>query len=126
MTDGLKCKRCRYISRQIQKIQAHCRKAHNRRNPRIKCRPSSNNTPPLGVTWTGNVHCQRFLRWGAGSEWFEVDRKSGRKKAPDTSGSRVMALPVYCLAPEVSGHLRGALKRRAGVPASRGLATRVQ
>lgn len=86
---------------------------HNWHKPRSKGRPNSNDTPPVDIPWIENVHCQRFFRSGAGSGWFEVDRKSGRKKAPDTTGLRVVGLPaeVSRLAPEVSGHLRGALQR---------------
>ena len=38
-SDGLKCRKCSYISRHVQKMQSHCRKKHGWQNPRGAGRP---------------------------------------------------------------------------------------
>ena len=83
-TDGRKCRKCPYIARQLQKIQAHCRKYHGWMNDRGPGRPSLKRKrqpadapeTPVELPWTENIACQRFFRSRNASGWFEIDRKS--------------------------------------------------
>lgn len=76
--DGLKCRKCPYIARQLQKIQAHCRIRHGWENKRIAGRPDlkrkrspTGNTASTASTaiaeaqtelpWRENVACQLIL-----------------------------------------------------------------
>ncbi|KJK87120.1 hypothetical protein H633G_09028 [Metarhizium anisopliae BRIP 53284] len=98
--DGLKCRQCPYIARQLQKIQAHCRTHHgwvNKRTagrPDLKRRRSPSDGPGMteaqaGLPWRENVACQRFFPSRLASGWFEIGRlslpTSGHKTyAPET------------------------------------------
>ncbi len=88
--DGLKCRQCPYIARQLQKIQAHCRTCHDQENNRTAGRPDlKRKISPEVVTggasraeaqkqlpWRENVACQRFFPSRRASGWFEIGRLS--------------------------------------------------
>ncbi|KAJ6785851.1 hypothetical protein PWT90_08726 [Aphanocladium album] len=88
--DGLKCRRCPYIARQLQKIQAHYRTRHGWQNSRSAGRPDLkrkrspvddevgvNATDTLAeLPWRENVACQRFFPSRLASGWFEISRLS--------------------------------------------------
>lgn len=76
-SDGLKCLMCPYISRHVQKIQAHCRVAHGWKNERKRGRlTATDSLRSCKVPWTTGVKCQRFFRSRAASGWFEVGRSA--------------------------------------------------
>ena len=77
--DGLKCRKCSYISRHVQNMQDHCRKKHGWQNPRGAGRPASGTGKLPELPWSEDVSCQRFFPSRAGSAWFEVGRKSGKQ-----------------------------------------------
>lgn len=70
-TDGLKCRECPYIARQLQKVQAHCRTEHGWENDRKAGRPdlkrkrapkdgrgsSVSNPQEVSLLWRENVRC---------------------------------------------------------------------
>lgn len=73
--DGLKCLLCPYISRHLQKIQAHCRINHGWKNQRKRGRLAvTKSLRDCEVLWTTGVKCQRFFRSRVASGWFEVGR----------------------------------------------------
>lgn len=72
--DGLKCKACPYVARQVVSIKEHCRTVHGWANPRraggdtrASARPSYGPLP-----WDAGIWCQRFFRSRAASGWFQV------------------------------------------------------
>lgn len=72
-TDGLQCITCRYIARQPQQIQAHCRKEHGwvnewKKGGHIAAKKKVNRTLP----YRSGVSCQRFFASRRASGWFEV------------------------------------------------------
>ena len=74
-TDGMKCRRCLYISRHRPAIQTHCKEKHGWSNPQNKGRvQATDQRPKPEKPWVSGVHCQRFFGQGAGSGWFEVER----------------------------------------------------
>jgi hypothetical protein len=70
--DGLKCRACPYVARQVRRIQEHCRTVHGWANPQRRGRPvqaaGGDNTLP----WHMGVWCQRFFPSRLASGWFEV------------------------------------------------------
>jgi superfamily II DNA helicase RecQ len=77
MRDGMKCKKCSYISRQRQGIQGHCRSEHGWNNPRQRGRESRvkrQERREEDWPWVCGVSCQRFFENRVNSRWFEVDR----------------------------------------------------
>ncbi|KJZ70136.1 hypothetical protein HIM_10477 [Hirsutella minnesotensis 3608] len=109
-TDGLKCGKCSFVTRQVQTMQAHCRDKHGWHNPRCRGRPTEKN-----VRWCGQH--QRFFPSRGGSRWFEVGRTSTRHRTPAGKAARQCkpssgknAEPIG-LAPDVSAHLRNVLER---------------
>lgn len=118
-TDGLRCRKCPYVVRQVQSIQAHCSEKHGWQNPRNKGRPTdSNSGRNLGaipeLPWVQGVHCQRFFPTRAGSSWFEVGRgNTSQKTAPAVGPSLSMVQPPEpaTLTPEVYAHLNDVLLR---------------
>ncbi|KAI3317262.1 hypothetical protein HD806DRAFT_492673 [Xylariaceae sp. AK1471] len=74
-TDGLACRRCPYVSRQVRGIQEHCRTAHGWVNPRSRGRVLAGQAT-AELPWRTGVKCQRFFRTRAASGWFEVERGS--------------------------------------------------
>lgn len=86
--DGLKCRRCPYIARQLQGIQAHCRTRHGWQNSRNAGRPDLKRKrsvvdeeggvnvvdTPAELPWRENVACQRFFPSRLASGWFEIGR----------------------------------------------------
>lgn len=84
--DGLGCLQCPYISRQLQKIQAHCRTQHGWINPKKRGRlASTSEIPP--VPWRTGVVCQRFFRSRMASGWFEVGTPRPDLRIPVGDGS---------------------------------------
>ncbi|MDB5910917.1 MAG: hypothetical protein JWP34_5031, partial [Massilia sp.] len=77
--DGLQCRECRYISRQLRNIQQHCRERHGWQNPNKRGRPTGKASEP--VPWVEGVQCQRFFPSRQASGWFEV----GRGETPQES-----------------------------------------
>jgi hypothetical protein len=83
-TDGLKCRKCPYVARQLQKIHAHCRTCQGWTNNRGAGRPDlkrkrlpADTSEELSeLPWRENVACQRFFPSRRASAWFEVERKS--------------------------------------------------
>lgn len=86
--DGLKCSKCAYIARQVQKIQEHCKTKYKWENmqrpgrPELKRKMTTQNE--LGkkheVPWVEGVSCQRFFPSRNASGWFEVGRKAIYRK----------------------------------------------
>jgi superfamily II DNA helicase RecQ/uncharacterized C2H2 Zn-finger protein len=80
-TDGMRCKKCPYISRQRQGIHKHCRSVHGWENPRQRGRESRVKRRERiergekDLPWVPGVRCQRFFNHGYNSRWFEVDRE---------------------------------------------------
>ncbi|KAH8658925.1 hypothetical protein BGZ61DRAFT_567505 [Ilyonectria robusta] len=116
---GLRCRKCPYVVRQVQSIQAHCSEKHGWQNPRNKGRPTDNNSGRnLGaipeLPWVQGVQCQRFFPTRAGSSWFEVGRgNTSKKTAPAVGPSPLMVQPPEptTLTPEVYTHLNDVLLR---------------
>src|SRR5205814_8344523 len=72
-TDGLKCRECPYIARQVCKIQEHCRKQHGWQNERRRGRVRAELAAvERQLPWTEGVYCQRLFRSRYASGWFEV------------------------------------------------------
>lgn len=88
--DGLKCRECTYISRQIQKIKEHCKTKHKWKNARGPGRPESKRKMTAQgellvaddsvLLWREGVRCQRFFLSRYASGWFEVGRKAINRK----------------------------------------------
>jgi len=80
-TDGLRCKKCSYISRHNQGIQEHSRNKHGWQNPRKRGREprlkrqERKEAEGSDLPWVSGVRCQRFFKQGPKSGWFEVDRE---------------------------------------------------
>ncbi|KXH39658.1 hypothetical protein CSAL01_12557 [Colletotrichum salicis] len=84
--DGIRCHQCRYVCRQVRRIQEHCRTEHGWSNSRarggnVKQKASRQDKVP----WTTGVLCQRFFPSRAGSTWFEVARGQASGEAAGTS-----------------------------------------
>ncbi|KAH7199165.1 hypothetical protein BKA60DRAFT_411898, partial [Fusarium oxysporum] len=113
--DGLRCRTCGTILRQVQKIQAHCAKKHQWINPRCKGRPSTGcPMPPAELPWIAGISCQRFFPSRSGNKWFEVDQNSKRQKIGKSKAKAAPAKPRATfenLTPESSAHLRQILER---------------
>lgn len=82
-TDGIRCHQCPYVSRQIQRMQDHCRRHHGwvndwKKGGNVSARSKEVRTMP----WTTGVRCQRFFPTRAGSRWFEVRRGQPPGPAP--------------------------------------------
>lgn len=84
--DGFRCHRCRYISRAVRKMQAHCRRKHGWVNDwaqggdvRLRVRL------PRQAPWETGVRCQRLGRTRHANQWFEVERPT--EGAPDEEDS---------------------------------------
>ncbi|OAQ58257.1 C2H2-type zinc-finger domain-containing protein [Pochonia chlamydosporia 170] len=76
--DGLKCHKCPYIARQVQKIQKHCKLKHKWENPQGPGRPDTKRKRAMQNELSGKhegVHCQRFFPTRC-TGWFEVGRKA--------------------------------------------------
>ncbi|KAL7940097.1 hypothetical protein V8C42DRAFT_364375 [Trichoderma barbatum] len=75
--DGLKCSKCAYIARQVQKIQEHWPG-----RPELKRKMTTRDE--LGekheVPWVEGVSCQRFFPSRNASGWFDVGRKAISRK----------------------------------------------
>ncbi|KJZ70333.1 hypothetical protein HIM_10262 [Hirsutella minnesotensis 3608] len=113
-TDGLRCRKCSYVSRHLQKIQAHCRSAPDWQNPRNRGRPTRNGDVQPDKAWKEGVRCQRFFVSGSGSGWFEVGRTAAhRANAAAISRSSLSgsAAATATLTPDVVGHLKTVLQR---------------
>lgn len=115
--DGLKCRKCSYISRQIQKIQAHCRSEHGWQNPRASGRPVRADARATQQPWRENVQCQRFFPSRIGSGWFEVTGPDGRRRSAQNVPLPVPQLEPLVkpnrLTPETRAHLNSILQREA-------------
>lgn len=114
-TDGLKCRRCPYIARQAQTIQANCRRCQNCQNSQGRGRPKTGNiTSPPDLPWREGVTCQRFFPSKAASGWFEVGRKIAGCRSTQKSTQSILssqsALPAY-LPPETRVHIQEVLER---------------
>ncbi|KAJ6789249.1 hypothetical protein PWT90_10398 [Aphanocladium album] len=127
--DGLKCRECAYVSRQIQKIKEHCKTKHKWRNIRGPGQPESKRQKAAqkellavddGVLpWREGVRCQRFFLSRYASGWFEVGRKAINQKylrlyhAPENSVKRDTQKRKQNVATEASlqEHMTAALRR---------------
>ncbi|KAL3952830.1 hypothetical protein ACCO45_012773 [Purpureocillium lilacinum] len=76
-TDGLRWRKCPFVSRRLQKVRAHCRSAHDWQNPRSRRRPTRNEYAHPDKPRKEGVRCQRIFVSGSGSGWFEVGRTAG-------------------------------------------------
>ena len=77
--DGLGCRQCPYVVRQVQTMQDHCRAEHSWQNERarggdIRQKASVERALP----WREGVRCQRWFSSRAGSHWFEKVQRSPR------------------------------------------------
>lgn len=66
--DGLRCKACPYVVREVRRMQQHCREQHGwqndwRRGSHKKAEPPKRHPSP----WTENVWCQRLFAGGGAS-----------------------------------------------------------
>ena len=74
-SDGLRCRTCRYVTREVRVMQRHCKEHHNwvnnwKKGGNIKARLQE----PRQLPWISGVWCQRLFRSRAASSWFEVKR----------------------------------------------------
>ena len=73
--DGLGCRQCPYVARQVQKIQDHCRTEHGWQNERARGGDVRRKARvERALPWREGVRCQRWFLSRAGSHWFEVER----------------------------------------------------
>ncbi|KAJ0125579.1 Gag polyprotein [Fusarium oxysporum f. sp. albedinis] len=113
-TDGLRCRKCCYIARQVRKIQEHCRTEHNWQNPSSKGRPRNGVDNVAELPWIQGVYCQQFFPSRAGSKLFEVSRRPmDQKRIPESgfSGTSTLPLEPATLTPEHYAHVKGVLLR---------------
>ncbi|KAL6411744.1 hypothetical protein AUP68_04118 [Ilyonectria robusta] len=113
--DGLNCRKCPYIARQVQKIQAHCRDCQDWHNTQGRGRPKTRGIEsPPDLPWREGVLCQRFFPSRAASRWFEVGRKmagcksTGRPTGPTSAGQSTHPASLTL---ETREHLQGVLDR---------------
>ncbi|KAM3558156.1 hypothetical protein ARSEF4850_004745 [Beauveria asiatica] len=71
--DGVRCRTCQYITRDIRRIQRHCREQHGwvndwKKGGNIKAKQQQ----PRSLPWTSGVWCQRLFRSRAARSWVEV------------------------------------------------------
>lgn len=75
--DGLRCRACGFVVRQVGHMQAHCRTQHGwindwKHGGNIKARAREAREVPRDVPWAGGVWCQKLFPSRAASSWFEV------------------------------------------------------
>ena len=74
-TDGLGCRQCPYVVRQVQKMRDHCRTEHSWQNDWVKGgNVRQKAAAERALPWREGVRCQRWFPSRAGSHWFEVER----------------------------------------------------
>ena len=88
-SDGLRCRTCPYVAREVRVMQRHCKEHHGwvndwARGGNIKARLQE----PRQLPWSSGVWCQRLFRSRAASSWFEV------KKAADIKVTIVESKPT--------------------------------
>ncbi|KAL6405826.1 hypothetical protein AUP68_10965 [Ilyonectria robusta] len=115
--DGLKCRKCPYIARQVQKIQAHCRDCQEWHNTQGRGRPKQRGIEsPPDLPWREGVLCQRFFPSRAASRLFEVGRKMAGCKStgkPASLTSAGQSTHPASLTLETREHLQGVLDRES-------------
>ena len=104
-TDGLQCCQCPYISRQLQKIQSHCRDKHGWINTWEKGGHVAKKAKlERDVPWKIGVLCQRIFRSGHFKGWFEVRPGDvAGLSAPNSAKQQILALHLHaqrCLGAE--------------------------
>lgn len=71
--DGLRCRTCGYVTREVSGMRRHCRERHGwvsdwKKGGHIKAKKQQ----PRQLPWTEGIWCQRLFRSRAASSWFEV------------------------------------------------------
>jgi len=77
---------CPFVSKTEKRMQGHCKKAHNWRNPRRRGHQPKGSSQE--VPWRTGVQYQRFFVQGAKSRFFEVGRGAGDPSSGEAEGTR--------------------------------------